>query len=277
MNSLFRKPYFLPPEHGAWIWFIGPYLLGVAAGGQLRSELLWLLLAGLFAFLLRQPITILVKISAGRRDQRQWMPALIWAIVYSVLGLACLLPLLLSGYAQLLALALPGMLVFGWHLWLVRMRQERRRPGVQIVASGALSLLAPAAFWVAGGSGTLIAVTLWAASWLQAAASIVLIHLRLEQRSWQSTPSVPIRLDHGWRALSYHAFNLAASLVMSAVLHLPIWIPLGFGFMLLDCADGVLRPAVGLRPSAIGIRQALSSAVFLGLAAIGFARWIPAG
>lgn len=276
--SLFRKPYFLPTEHGAWIWFLGPYTLGVAAGGQLRPALLWLLLAGLFAFLLRQPITILVKVMSGRRDRRQRTPAVIWATVYSALCAACLVPLLFGGYAQLLVLAVPGILVFGWHLWLVRERRERRQPGVEVVASGALSLLAPAAFWVAGGSDLIVAVTLWITSWLQAAASIVFIHLRLAQRDWETVPPVPKRWKLGWRPLTYHAFNVAASAGLTAAFGLPFWIPLAFTLMLLDCLDGVLRPAIGLRPAAIGIRQGVMSASFIALAAIGFASWAhPAG
>lgn len=275
LTRLLKKQYWLPAEHGAWIWFFGPFVLGVAVGGQINRQLVWLLLAGLFAFLLRQPITMLVKVAAGRRRRREIAPALVWAMIYSLLGLTALAPLLLGGYRQLILLALPGLLVFGWHSWLVYQRQERRRPGVEVVATGALSLMAPAAYWVAGGTSVLVSAILWATTWLQAAASIVFIHLRLEQRDWTSASDIATRLRRGRRPLSYHVFNLIYSLALTGVLMLPAWVAAAFALMLLDCLEGVLRPAIGVRPPRIGIRQGLMSAAFIAISAIGFAGWAP--
>jgi hypothetical protein len=277
LHRFFRKQYALPAEHGAWIWFLGPYALGVAAGGRLSLPLLWLLLAGLFGFLLRQPVAILVKVHAGRRDRRQLAPAVLWSVVYGSLALVSSLPLILAGYAQLLGLAVPGLMVFGWHLWLIKRRSERHRPGVEVVAAGVLALLAPAAYWVAGGSAIPVATGLWAISWLQAAASIVLIHLRLDQRSWLAGLGRNELLARGRRALAYHAFNLIVAAGSRLFFDVPAWVLAGFGLMLLDCIDAVFRPARGRPPRRIGLRQTVMSSAFILLVAIGFGRWHAAG
>jgi hypothetical protein len=44
-RRLWRRHYFIPTEHGAWIWWIGPFLIGAAAGGKPGLDalvLLWL-------------------------------------------------------------------------------------------------------------------------------------------------------------------------------------------------------------------------------------------
>jgi hypothetical protein len=269
-NTLWRKYYALPAEHGAWIWLLGPFVLGAAAGGNLNPALIWLLAAGLAAFLSRQPATIAVKALSGRRSSKQLQPALIWFSGYLILSITMLIPLVLAGFSHLGLLVLPGMPVFSWHLWLVKKRQERRQPGVEIVAAGVLSLMAPAAYWVAGGTSDWLALVLWLVCWLQSAASIVHIHLRLQQRQWDAAGNMPHRLRAGWRSLAYHSFNLVVVLGLVNELPLPPSLLAAFSLVWLDGLHGVLLPAVGYRPSRIGIRQLIFSLAFFLVGAAGF-------
>ena len=232
-------------------------------------DLIWLLLAGLAVFLLRQPTTILVKALAGRRHQREIMPALIWMGIYAALAALTLLPLLEAGYSRLPLLALPGVPVFGWHLYLVSRRAERRRPGVEIVAVGVLSLMAPAAYWVAGGTSDQTALVLWALCWFQSAASIVFIHLRLNQRQLEAIPPVPARFRQGWRSLAYSLFNLIGGALLFFLLDYPPHIPAAFAILFLDNLHGVLVPAIGHRPARIGIRQLIFSLIFFAVSSVG--------
>ncbi|MFN2236858.1 MAG: hypothetical protein ACK2U1_21730 [Anaerolineales bacterium] len=78
-----------------------------------------------------------------------------------------------------LYLSIPGVFVFGWHLWLVSQRAERRQIGVEIVASGVLALSAPAAYWTSVGETDPLGWWLWILTWLQSAASIVYAYLVL--------------------------------------------------------------------------------------------------
>ena len=265
-----RKHYALPAEHGAWIWLLGPLVLGAAAARRFSPDLLLLLGAGLAVFLLRQPLTLAVKSLSGRRGGDQLQPALAWATAYGLAAIVFLLPLVLRGHARLLWLGLPGLAVFGLHLRLVSQRRERRQPGVEILAAGALALGAPAAYWVAGGPSTGVALLLWLIAWFQAAASIVHVYLRLVQRDWAPAQPIGVRLHRGARSLAYHGFNLIASLAIAGQTGGGWLLPAAFLLTAADSFDGVLRPAAGARPAAIGLRQLLVSSLFYLLSSASF-------
>ncbi|MBF8257225.1 MAG: hypothetical protein HW375_2132, partial [Anaerolineales bacterium] len=129
--------------------------------------MLVLAVAALAGFLLRQPATILVKVSAGRRPSRdrrpprEFRPALAWAAVDLILIGLTTAVLVAGGHARILILAVPGLLVFAWHLRLVRRREDRRQMGIEIVGAGVLALAAPAAYLVCGGSSAGLPWLLW--------------------------------------------------------------------------------------------------------------------
>ncbi len=271
-TRLLRKHLIFPPEHGAWIWLAGPFVVGAVAGEAWSSDIVLSAAAALAAFFARQPATLLVKILKGRRSRRELGPVLFWLVADG--GLAGVLAtwLALRGYTQILWVALPALAVLGWTLWLTSRRAERGQTGVQIVAAGVLSLTAPAGYWAAAGSAQGLPWLLWGVMWFQAAASIVLVRLRLTQRSWSQAGSLSFRMAKGWRALLYNGFNGLAAVVGWAVFQAwSGWLVLGFSIMLVDTLDSVLRPPLGSRPSAVGIRQGISSAIFVALAALGFA------
>jgi hypothetical protein len=261
-RTMWRKHYALPAEHGAWIWWVGPLLIGAAAGGQPSSSIVVLALTALTAFLLRQPATLAVKSVAGRRSEDELRPAVLWSAIYAALSLAGAAWLFSAGERRLLILAVPGVLIFTWHLWLVSKRQERRRPGVEIFAAGALALTAPAAYWVSGGESDRTAWLLWGVTWLQSAASIVHVYLRLAQRRMDPAQASSARWSLGRRSLIYHAFNLVTSLALAAIGWVPGLVPLAFGLTLLDVLEGTARPAAGVRPTRIGLRQLAISSGF---------------
>jgi hypothetical protein len=227
-------------------------------------------LAVLAAFLLRQPATVAVKALSGRRAQEDLKPALAWLAGYSLLGGLALGWLLRAGHGRLLALALPGIPVFAWHLWLVSRRRERGQPGVEIVAAGTLALAAPAAYWTAGGESARVGWILWLLTWLQAAGSIVYIHMRLEQRGLEHLPSRRQLWRLGARTLAYTVFNLLACLLLSGIGWAPPLAPWAFALSLAETLQGVARPAVGVPARAIGLRQLGSSALFLLLLGVAY-------
>lgn len=269
-GSLLRKHYALPSEHGAWIWWIGPLLLGTAAAGKDLTYFPLLTAAALAAFLLRQPAAILVKVLGGRRPRHDLQPAAFWSALYGAASVGGAWALVSLGFGRLVALAAPGLSVFIWHLVLVSRRAERGQRGVELVGAGVLSLTAPAAYWITGGQDTLLAWILWGTSWLQAAASIVNVYSRLEYRRLSQRPPLPERLARAVRNLAYHLFNLAAAFIFSTLGYLPWPLVLGFTLMLVDALEGVLRPPLGQRPTHIGLRQLVSSTIFFGVAILGF-------
>jgi hypothetical protein len=152
--------------------------------------------------------------------------------------------------------------VFGWHLWLVARRTERRQAGVEIIASGVLALSAPAAYWISVGAPDAVGWWLWGLTWLQSAASIVYAYLRLEQRQWKQIPRLRTRLQAGRRALSYTSFNLGLTLILGIMAFLPTWLFLPYALQWIESIWGTLNPAVGVKPTRIGLRQLAVSSLF---------------
>lgn len=260
--SLFQRPIALPTDHGSWVFLLSPLLIGLFAGETWSLASVYLIIAALAAFLLRQPTTVLVKVYSGRRSRRDLPAAWFWLGVYSAVGLLALVGLMALGFGYLFVLALPGVPVFAWHLALVSRRAERRQLGVELVGSGVLALAAPAAYWVGIGEADLTGWLLFGLTWLQSAASIVYAYLRLEQRQLDSVPPPAVRLAMARRALSYTGFNLALVIGLSIARMVSPFLPLPYLLQFVETIWGSLNPAVGVRPTAIGVRQLIISSIF---------------
>ena len=267
---IFRKRYALPSEHGAWIWWIGPFFLGIAAGGGFNSALGILLIAALAAFLSRQPTTLVVKVLSGRRPSSDMAPALIWTSIYMAIALGSAAFLINRGYSSILLLAVPGLPVFAWHLWLISRKEERGQQGIELVGSGVLALSAPAAYWVSGGENALEAWIIWGLSWLQSAASIVYVYLRLRQRRLTTPLSNDEKWRMGTRTLVYHLFNFSLASALAIKNLIPFGVPIAFALVLLEAFAGVANPPLGAKPTAIGFRQLASSSLFFLVGSISF-------
>ena len=211
------------------------------------------------AFLIRQPITIAVKAYSGRRPKTDLPAARFWIAIYGVMTLLALIGLVLEGFGYLLYLAVPGIPVFAWHLWLVSRREERKQAGVEIIATGVLSLAAPAAYWIGVGRYDPPGWWLWILVWLQTAASIVHAYLRLEQRNQAEAPPRREQWKMGHRAFMYTSFNLGASLVLGLTSVLPRFIFIPFLLQWSETLWGIFHPARGWKPTRIGIRQLIVS------------------
>lgn len=268
IKSLFKRHITLPQDHGSWVFILSPLLIGLFAGKHLYPASVNLIVAAMGAFLLRQPVSIAVKAYAGRRSRADLPAARFWMLVYGVIILLALAGLIYHGYAYVLYLAIPGVPVFIWHLWLVSQRAERRQAGVEILATGALSLAAPAAYWVGQGGYDPLGWALWLLTWLQSAASIVYAYLRLQQRTMPIKRETAEGLGRseqwamGKRALQYTSFNLMLSLALGWSGWLPRWIFIPFLVQWFETLWGITHPAAGWKPTTIGIRQAIVSTIF---------------
>ncbi len=281
MQKFFRRHIALPQDHGSWVFLFSPLTIGLFAGKEFTPASLAVIVGALAAFLIRQPVTIAVKIYSGRRSPNELPAARFWLAIYGVIGLLAAAELVHLGFVYILYLAIPAIPVFAWHLYLVGKRAERRQAGVEILATGVLALAAPAAYWVGTGSHNpagcpgsfalsewgMCAMTpsgwwLWALTWFQSAASIVYAYLRLEQREWSSLPTIRERFKAGFRAVIYTTFNLAVCLVLGAFHILPGLIFLPYLLQWVETLWGTSRPALGAKPVAIGMRQLIVSMLF---------------
>ncbi|MBN1450450.1 MAG: YwiC-like family protein [Anaerolineales bacterium] len=262
MSKIFRRHIALPQDHGSWVFILSPLLIGLFAGERFTPASINLIIAAMGAFLLRQPVSIAVKAYAGRRSREDLPAARFWMLVYGVIIVLALGGLVTAGFAYVLYLAIPGIPVFAWHLYLVSKRAERKQAGVEILATGALALAAPAAYWVGIGHYDLLGWALWLLTWLQSAASIVYAYLRLEQRGQAEDVERSELWRIGKRALQYTSFNLALSLVLGWSAWLPSWIFVPYLLQWLETIWGITHPATGWKPTAIGVRQLVVSTLF---------------
>lgn len=262
ISTYFVRHTAIPTDHGSWVFLISPLLIGLFAGGQWRTASLFLVVVVFAAFLIRQPITIAVKAYSGRRTRRDLPAARFWIVVYGLVGTLGVLGLIWEGYAWVLILALPGAPVFAWHLWLVSRRAERRKAGIEILATGVLALAAPAAYWIGVNRQDLLGWWLLLLTWFQSAASIVHAYLRLEQRELKALPDASTRLRMARRALLYTTFNLSAVGILAWLHLLPAWLPVPYALQWLETIYGATRPAIGYKPTQIGIRQLMVSILF---------------
>jgi hypothetical protein len=261
-TNLFLRHVALPSDHGSWVFLLSPLLIGLFAGSSWSISTLFLIVAALAAFLIRQPVTILVKVYSGRRSKRDLTAAWFWIGIYAGIGAIGLAGLLLQGFGFIFILALPGIPVFGWHLYLVSKRAERRQIGVEVVASGVLALAAPAGYWLGVGWADPLGWLLFALTWLQSAASIVYAYLRLQQRELGEFPGFRTRLSMGRRALTYTTFNMLAVLLLALTDVVSFLLVLPYALQWVETIYGTLHPAVGKRPTAIGLRQLMVSTLF---------------
>jgi hypothetical protein len=263
MQDYFKKQIALPQDHGAWVFILSPLIVGIFAGGNFTFATFNLILAAMSAFMIRQPMTIIVKAYSGRRPKSDLAAARFWVLIYGSIAALALLGLILQGYGYVLILAIPGAPVFAWHLWLVSQRAERKQAGIEIVATGVLALAAPAAYWVGVGRYDPLGWWLFLWAWLQSAASIVYAYLRLEQRDLKPDQLTAESRSELWkmgrRALLYTSFNLSASLILGWGNLIPQLIFIPFLIQWLETIWGITHPATGWKPIRIGMRQFIVS------------------
>ncbi len=262
MRSLFRKHLAIPQDHGSWVFILSPLLVGLFIAKNFKLGSVYLVIAAMGAFLLRQPLTIMVKAYSGRRSRTDLAPAIFWCLFYGAVILIAMAGLVMAGFGYLSYLAIPGIPVFAWHLYLVSKRAERRKVGVEIIATGVLSLVAPAAYWIGNGGPDFVGWLLWLLTWLQSAGAIVYAYLRLEQRQQAESPGTSEAWKMGRRAFLYTSFNLVLSLLLGITHITPSWIFIPFLLQWVETLWGIFHPATGMKPTVIGVRQLIVSSLW---------------
>ena len=257
----YLKIYLLPPEHGGWFLFLGPFLLGALVAARPNLDLLILLCLSLAAFIARQPLTISVKALSGRRARSDLAPALYALGAIGVVVAVLFSFLVWRGHLYLLWLGLAALPVLVWQMILVTSRQERQL-GIELVGTGALSLTAPAAYWVSLGTYDARGWWLWALSWLYAASAIVYVYMRLNQRRLTTMPSWNERWRAGLRVLLYAGVSLLLVSLGSLFGLFTSLAPIPFALALIHFIYGIARPAVGARPVQIGTEQSVATLLF---------------
>ncbi len=262
MINFFKRTIAIPQDHGSWVFLLSPLAIGLFAAPGFNLASLGVVIGALMAFLIRQPVTVAVKAISGRRPETDLPAAQFWVATYGLIGLLAVGLLFQQEMFSMLWLAVPAAPVFAWHLWLVSKREERRQAAVEVIATGVLALAAPAALWAGAGGYRPAGWLLWLLAWLQSSGSILHAYMRLEQREWNALPNLKDRFQHGRLALGSTTVNLIISLVLVLFNGMPAGVSLAFLLQWGETLWGILRPAIGVKPTAIGIRQLIVSILF---------------
>ncbi len=262
MRSIFRRQIAIPQDHGSWVFILSPLLIGIFAGSHFRPGTGLVVVAAMAAFLMRQPLAMLVKVYSGRRPRTDLPAAWFWSTLYALIAAVAALGLVLLGDGYVLYLAVPGIPVFAWHLWLVSRRAERRQVLVELVATGVLSLAAPGAYWVGVQRYAPFGWWLWLLTWLQSGASIVHAYMRLAQRSLRDMPDRATEWRMGRDAIGFTSFNVLFTLVLGLLGWLPRLIFVPYLVQWLETLWGTFHPAVRFKPVVIGVRQLIVSTLW---------------
>ena len=263
MSALFRRQIALPQDHGSWVFIGMPLLIGLVAGRSFGPASLALIAAAMAAFLIRQPVTMSIKVWSGRRPRADLAAAGFWTAVYAVALALAVTALIALGAGFVLLFALPAAPIFAWHLVLVSRRAERRQLWIEVLGTGALALAAPAAYWVGIGRYESGGLLLWGLVWAQSAASIAYAYFRLEQREWKVVPDRRARFAAGRGPILFACANLLGAVVLGPLTGLqPGWVFVPFALQFAETLWGTDHPAIGARPAAIGTRQLVVSTLF---------------
>ncbi|MDJ0520684.1 MAG: YwiC-like family protein [Planctomycetota bacterium] len=252
----------LPYDHGAYALFLGPLVIGLVAGGRWHIACVYLVVASSAAFLMRQPLTVLVMISGGRRTPADRPAAWFWLLAYGAVAASHVTGLVVRGHGYVLHLAVPGALVAGWHLALVRRRAERRQMLLEVLAVGVLALAAPAGLWIGAESYDPMGWLLWVLVWAGSATAVVHAYLRLSQRRPAEAASVTARLWAGRQGLAAATLHLLVVLALGLAGVVSPWLAIAFGIQLADVLHGSLVPARGRSPKSIGMRLLFGLVLF---------------
>lgn len=262
LKKIGNKNIAIPQDHGSWVFILSPLIIGICAGGTWRTELIPLVISAISIFLIRQPVTVIVKLKTGRRGIDDLPVALFWSLFYGIIILISFLHLVKNGFGYLFLLAIPGLVAFSVHLYLVSRRSERRQIAVEVFATGTLALAAPASFWVSIGNPDPQGWWLFLLVWMQSTVSIIYIYLRLNQRIWNPFPPVKERIKLGLNALLSSLFSLIIVISLSVLGKLPYLLFLPYLLQFIETIYGTMNPAVGKKPTEIGFRQLLISTIF---------------
>ncbi|MEI7845801.1 MAG: YwiC-like family protein [Chloroflexota bacterium] len=261
-DNWLRKNIAFPQDHGSWVFILSPLIIGLFIGKRISTTSIIFVIAAMMAFLIRQPLVSLIKAYSGRRPKKDIQAAWFWILIYGSLILVFSMLLLFLHNGFILYLAIPAVPVFGWHLYLVSKRDERRRVVIEILATGVLGLVAPATYWIGNGSYSPIGWLLWVLVWFQTATSIVYAYLRLEQRQWTAIPDTRARISSSIGSISSTSFNLLISFFLGNISLIPKWVWIAFLVQFIESIYGSLYPAIGKKPVSIGVRQMIISVLF---------------
>lgn len=219
----------LPREHGAWVMLFTPCILGTLLAPQIALHVVLLYIAILGAFLARHPFIFLLKTRTHKNREAQRQHMTMWLALYGVVSMGAG-ALLLFAYqlTWLLYFAFAAVIGLGLDTWW-HLKREGMSAKAEYAGVIAMSLSAPAAYYVASGTLPWQAFALCLLCILYFGGSIFYVKLKVRTQPKAPCPvSTLQKLRVGKVNATYHLFALTLVSILAALGTLPLWTPLAF-------------------------------------------------
>lgn len=195
----------------------------LAVGVSLNT--LFIVIAGVFLFLAREPLSQGVKLRFGRVSKPVSRTIFFWATLYlTASGVAGGLLLIHSQLWGLIWLALAGMTVLAMHLMLAPRRQLMMTAWGEWIGVLGVSSIIPALYLAAHGSLDKQALGLWMLGLAQVTGPIFYIRLKVRiQARLAEPPPLRQRLIAAWQPLLFTAISLVGAWELGRLDWTPGW------------------------------------------------------
>ncbi|MFN0107675.1 MAG: YwiC-like family protein [Blastocatellia bacterium] len=250
----------LPKEHGAWVMFYVPFVLGLLVAGKFNMPALLLLLSATAMFVSRESLLVWWRARKRGRQIQSAAEAERLLTIYFLIAAATGVPLIAAYKLYwLIPLALAGsalLLVNGWQA----SDFEDRTVQSEVMAIAGLTMTAPAAFYAASEVWDRTALWLWALSAAYFASSVFYVKLRV---TWLHAKNSADKNRVRWQCAGYHSFLLASLLALALTRSLPLLALIAFAPVLARTLRSLLKPETHLNLKRIGIAEIVYSIIFL--------------
>ena len=254
---------FLPREHGAWAMWIVP-ILSAAIVTRFSALCYLFFLSFALLFVAHHPIVLIVK----RRKLSEWRE--LWQV--GVLAIpAFLLGLTLVLFAGRVWLILFGAVELALFAVSVKnfLDREQRSFINELGIVAALTLTAPAAYYVVSGELDATAAELFLMNFLFFGSSVFYVKMRIEflkeKGKWEGKARTALVMT-----IIYHFFLLAILMSATAVGVFNPWLLAGFVPVLAQVIVGTLSGKKKMSFTRLGVALVFQSAVFLGVMGVFF-------
>ena len=248
----------LPSEHGSWGFLGEPLVAGLAIAFSPTAP--WLVMMTVGAFLLRQPLRMLIADRLGRRDGYLAVTSLCFALFYAGIFAAGLAGTIkVAGMRPLI----PFFIVLPLIVTQIYFDIFRRSRALVPEIAGAISISGSvAAIALAGGFSWLFAAALWLVLIARLIPSILYVRVRLRLEKGKSY-SLSIAVAAHTAALLLVAilafFGLVPVIAMAAML-----------ILLFRAITGLSVTRKKMRAMQIGVREVIYGAMTVAILAIGY-------
>jgi hypothetical protein len=237
-----------------------------SAPGATTIPVLWLCLAAVSAFLIYQPLEILLGLSLLRaHTQREERIAFLWIIALTAVAASSILELIRLQRALVLVFGLVALACFGVRTFFGRGRTWRVPK--QLIGAVGLTSTAAGAYYAITGHIDRTALVLWLASWCFAVGQIEYVQLRLRTAKVKSRRQ---KARDGMGVSLFHWLMTAGAIAAGLAGAAPLLLAVAFVPALARLASWLFRPWRPLGVHILGLSELLQGVVFNVLLAAAF-------